>query len=181
MKSLKILVFVIIMSSCLLYSCKADNNSNASKDSTSSSIKSPSNSPGNASFSCKIDGKDFSGKGNDSYSNVAIISSPGLINFVLVPMEKFQGVPPQFNFFVADHGTTTIGESGNGDYAAKYSPGGIDNDYKCKQITVTIASSNESRVKGTFSGTLIDPKRNNKEIQVTEGKFDIPYSPYSKK
>ena len=180
MKLFKRLVFVIIISSCLLYSCKGDNNSNASKDSTSSSIKSSSNSTGDASFSCKIGGKDFPGKGNDSYSNVAIISGPGLINFVLVPMKKAQGVPPQFNFFVADHGTTTIRESGNGDYAAKYSPGGIDNGYKCKQMTVTIVSSNKSRVKGIFSGTLIDPK-SNKEIPVTEGKFDIPYSPYSKK
>jgi hypothetical protein len=95
-------------------------------------------------------------------------------------MEKQQGVPPQFNFFVTDHGTITIHASNNGDYAAKYSPGGIDNDYKCKEITVNITSSGGSRVKGTFSGTLIDPKTD-KEIPVTDGKFDIPYSPYSKK
>jgi hypothetical protein len=179
MQALKRFIFIIVISS-LFYSCKGNNNSSALKDSTSDSGNSSSNSAVDASFSCKIDGKDFSGKGNDSYSNVAIISSPGLINFVLVPMEKVQGIPPQFNFFVADHGITTIRESGNGDYSAKYSPGGMDNDYRCKQMTVAITSSNESRVKGTFSGILIDPK-SNKEIPVTEGKFDIPYSPYSKK
>jgi hypothetical protein len=138
------------------------------------------NAAGDASFSCKIDGKDFSGKGNSSYANVAIVTRPGLINFVLVPMEKQQGVPPQFNFFVADHGVTTIHAANNGDFAAKYSPGGIDNDYKCKEIAVNITSSGASRVTGTFLGTLIDPKTN-KEVAVTDGKFDMPYSPYSKK
>jgi hypothetical protein len=181
MKQLKGFVFFILTTSYLFYSCTGNSAAGVSNDNSASSPgNSSAKSTGDASFSCKIDGKDFSGKGNDSYSNVAIVTSPGLMNFVLVPMEKQQGVPPQFNFFVADHGATTIHASNNGDYAVKYSPGGIDSDYKCDEITVNIASSVGSRVKGTFSGTLIDPKTS-KEVAVTEGKFDIPYSPYSKK
>jgi len=178
MKKLKQLSLIILLFH--LYSC--NNSSSASVNQAHAATASTAASTGgDASFSCKIDGKDFSGKGNDSYSNVAIVTSPGVINFVLVPMEKQQGVPAQINFFVADHGTTTIHASNNGDYAAKYSPGGIDNDYTCKEIVVNISSADGSRVKGTFSGILIDPKTDNKEIAVTDGKFDIPYSPYSKK
>ena len=141
---------------------------------------SSANPAGDASFSCKIDGKDFSGKGNNSFANTAIVTKSGLINFVLVPMEKQQGVPPQFNFMVAEHGVTTIHASNNGDYAAKYSPGGIGNDYQCKEMVVNITSSGALRVTGTFSGTLTNPKTD-KEVAVTDGKFDMPYSPFSKK
>ena len=176
----------------IIYSCGSHNSSpagntadtiaaNAANASTSSNAKA---STGDASFSCKIDGKDFSGKGNDSYSNVVIRTAPGLINFVLIKMDNGQqGVPAQFNFFVSDHGTTTMHNSNspdNGDYSAKYTPGGVDNTFGFKEVTVVITSSDASRVKGTFSGTLFD-SQNKKEISVTDGKFDLPWSPYSKK
>src|SRR6185312_5141529 len=115
MKQIKKLMLITLIPLSLLSSCNGNSNANASKDSNSSSTpsteNSSANSTGGASFSCKIDGKDFSGKGSSSYANAVIVTSPGVINFVLVPMEKQQGVPPQFNFFVADHGTTTMHNS----------------------------------------------------------------------
>ena len=186
MKQIKKLILIILIPLSLLYSCSGNGNGNSisPKDSTSFSTKNSSaNSTGDANFSCKIDGKDFSGQGSSSYANTVILTSPGVINFVLVPMEKQQGVPPQFNFFVADHGTTTMHNSNstdNGQYSAKYSPGGVDNTFGFKEVTVVITSSDASGVKGTFSGTLFDPQ-NKKEISVTDGKFDLPWSPYSKK
>jgi len=188
MKQIKKLMLITLIPLSLLSSCNGNSNANASKDSNSSSTpsteNSSANSTGGASFSCKIDGKDFSGKGNDSYSNVAFVTSPGLINFVLVKMDKsLQGVPAQFNFFVADHGTTTMHNSNstdNGQYSAKYSPADAVDAFGFKEVTVVITSSDASGIKGTFSGTLFDPQ-NKKEISVTDGKFDLPWSPYSKK
>ncbi|HEY2721921.1 MAG TPA: hypothetical protein VGI82_09350 [Chitinophagaceae bacterium] len=183
----ELILITLIPLLLLLYSCSGKGNSNVSKDSTFTSAplakNSSANSTGNGSFSCKIDGKEFSGKGSSSYANTAVVTSPGVINFVLVPMEKQQGVPPQFNFFVADHGTTTMHNSNstdNGQYSAKYSPGGVDNTFGFKEVTVIITSSTASGIKGTFSGTVFD-SQNKKEISVTDGKFDLPWSPYSKK
>jgi hypothetical protein len=174
----------LIASACLLFACSGNTTANAIADSTSAGSSNTKTSSGDASFSCKIDGQDFSGKGSDSYSNVVIKSAPGVINFVLVKMDKSQqGVPAQFNFFVADHGTTTMHNSNstdNGNFSAKYSPGGVDDDFGFKEVTVTITSSDASGVKGTFAGTLFDSK-NKKEISVTDGKFDLPWSSNSKK
>lgn len=170
MQQLKLLS-AILLSSFLLYSCSGNTNANAGKDESPTASAAATS---DASFSCKIDGKDFSGKGSSSYANTAIVSSPGLINFVLVPMDAAQkGVPPQFNFFVADKGTTTIPDANNSAHSVTYSSG-LDN-YICKEMTITITSSGTSRVTGTFSGTFV--KENSTiNTQVTDGKFDIPYS-----
>ena len=56
----------------------------------------------------------------------------------------------------------------------------LDNDYQSKELMVTITSSGTSRVTGTFSGTLTEPKTD-RVVPVTDGKFDIPYSSYGKK
>lgn len=47
-------------------------------------------------------------------------------------------------------------------------------------MTVTITSSGTSRFTGTFSGALIEPKTD-REVPVTDGKFDIPFSSLSEK
>ena len=126
-----------------------------------------------ASFSCRIDGQIFSGAGNDRYSNIAIKSAADIVNFILVPMDgKMKGVPPQINFLVAPAGTTTI-KNNNGKYSVKYSPGGVDNDYQAAGVTVTISSSTAGRITGKFSGKFT---RSGKNVQITDGKFDIPVS-----
>jgi len=143
---------------------------------------SSANSKGDAGFSCKIDGKDFSGKGTDQIGNAAYTTATGIISFVLMPIVAGQkGVPAQLAFKVANKGITSIHGTDNPAYSVRYTPTNtLDNDYQCKEITVTITSSGTSRVTGKFSGTLIEWKTE-RDVQVTDGKFDIPYSSYSKK
>lgn len=183
MKQLKGFVFFVLTTSCLFYSCTGNSTANVSNDNgASSSGNSSAKSTGDASFSCKIDGKEFSGKGTDEMGNAAYVTGPGIINFVLTPIVAGQtGIPAQLTFHVADKGITTIHGTDNSDYSVRYAPANtLDNDYQCKEITVTIASSGTSRVTGTFSGTLSEPKTD-RTVPVTDGKFDIPYSSYSKK
>ena len=180
---------IIIFSACLFFACSGNNTANAGKDSTSTSLQTNASassntkaSTGDASFSCKIDGKDFSGKGTDQMANAALVTTLGIINFILSPIVPGQnGIPAQFAFYVADKGTTSIHGTDNPNYSVHYTQANtVDNAYQCKEMTVTITSSGGSRVTGTFSGTLIEPKTD-REVAVTDGKFDIPYSSYSKK
>ncbi len=102
---------VILFSSFLLYSCSGNISANGAKDKSSAPDNSSkvNDAKSEASFSCKIDGKDFSGQGTDQMGNAAFVTSPGIINFVLVPIVAGQkGIPAQLSFHVADKGTTTI-------------------------------------------------------------------------
>ena len=187
MKRLKIF-FALIISACLLFSCNGTPDTATAKDSSSSAtVPAPestsSNSTGDASYSYTIDGKISSGKGNaDNLS--AFKSGNGRVTFVLANMEpNQQGTPEQLSFFVADHGTTTMHNSNstdNGIYSAKYSPSNYTDAFGFKEVKVIVTSSDATGIKGTFSGTLYDPQ-NKKEIPVTNGRFDLPWSPYSKK
>lgn len=184
MKQTKLFISTLILVSLLCFSCNGKNsNATTDKDSSESNTASTStSSSGDVSFYCKIDGKEFSGNGSDNLSNAAIKTSPGIINFVLVPMKSGQkGVPAQISFFIADKGATTIHGDDNANYHVKYSPGGIDNDLNCKQMTVIITSSDASGLKGTFNGIFTDPKNIDKEVTCTDGIFNIPWSPHSKK
>lgn len=142
-----------------------------------------SSSTGDASFSCKIDGKDYSGKGTDQILNAASVHAPGVLYFAL--SSSFTGDLTTdlraggFGFEVPDKGTTVI----RGDEVPEYSVGyNLPNDqkhtFKCKGMTVTINSSG-TRVNGTFSGMMIE-QLTGKDVAVTDGKFDIPYSSLSK-
>ncbi|MDQ2862743.1 MAG: hypothetical protein M3R50_03660, partial [Bacteroidota bacterium] len=55
----------IIFSSCMLYACSGNSSTTSGRDSAISSENSSANSLGDASFSYKIDGKTYSGKGTD--------------------------------------------------------------------------------------------------------------------
>lgn len=186
MKQTKIFISTIILASLLCFSCKG-NSSNATtgKDNAEgNTTTATASTSGDASFYCKIDGKDFSGNGSDNYVNAAFKTNPGIINFTLAKMDKTQkGIPEQFHFTVADHGTTTMHNSNstdNGNYSASYSPRDYNDAFGFRDLTLTITSSDASGIKGTFSGTLINPQ-GDKAIPVTDGKFDLPWSSYSKK
>jgi len=168
-----------ILPACLSLAC-ADSSANAGNGPASTATP----SSGDASFSCKIDGKDFSGKGTDQYVNAASVHAPGIIYFSLA--SSFSGDPGAdmraggIGFEVPDKGTNVIRGEENPDYSIAYNPPNEPtNTYKCKEMTITINSSAE-RVKGTFSGTLIEPKTG-REVPVTDGKFDIPYSSLSRR
>ncbi len=182
MNHLKLLL-AIIFGICLLQACLGNNSAYAAKKDAANKNVSGS-SAADASFSCKIDGRDFSENKNDNLANAAFKTSPGIISFALVKIDKSQkGIPEQFKFVVADHGTTTMHNSNstdNDNYSASYGPRDYNDAFGFKELTVTVTSSDASGIKGTFSGTLIDP-RGDKKISVTDGKFDLPWSPYSTK
>ncbi|HEV8082325.1 MAG TPA: hypothetical protein VGP55_03945 [Chitinophagaceae bacterium] len=101
MKQIKKMLLITLSASSLLYSCSGNNNAAINKDSTSSPTSSTENSSenssGDASFSCKIDGKDFSGKGNAD-NLAAFKSGSGVVTFVLAHIEpNQQGIPEQLH------------------------------------------------------------------------------------
>ncbi|MEO7045018.1 MAG: hypothetical protein ABI091_06890 [Ferruginibacter sp.] len=177
----------IIFSSCLLYACSGNSTSNAGKDSSVSSENVSVNSSGDASFSYKIDGKTYSGKGTDEYFNCIYKKPNNIIHFILCPIDLKEKWPPQFSFGVADNGTTIIRQddmdklSSGSDvkYFANITFPSQDNsghhyEYNAP-ITVILTAVSASKVSGTFSGTLIDPDTK-KLIPLTDGVFDLPYS-----
>lgn len=184
MKQKKIFIAIIVLASLLFFACNGNNgNANTGKDSVESNTSTATaSSSDDASYYCKIDGKVFSGKGTNGFVNTAFATTPDITNFVLMSVVAVQqGVPAQFAFHVANKGTTTVHGTDNSNYSVKYSPeNSVDYDYQSKEMTVTITSSGGSRFTGTFSGTLIVP-RTDSVVPVTDGRFDIPYSLYSKK
>ncbi len=79
-------ISAIVVSSFLFFACSENNSSSKANDSASAkATSSETSSAGDASFSCKIDGKDFSGKGTDQIVNAASVHAPGIIYFSLSP------------------------------------------------------------------------------------------------
>lgn len=177
----------IIFSSFLLYACSGNSSTTTGKDSTSSPVNSSANSSGDASFSYKIDGKTYSGKGTDNIVNCVFKKQNNTIHFILMTIDPTEKWPPQFSFGVADNGTTTIRQedmnklSSGSDvkYFANISFQPQDNStphYEYNPpITVNLTSVSATKVSGTFSGTLIDPDTK-KVVPLTDGVFDLPYS-----
>lgn len=174
------------LATCLFFAYSGGPSS-STKDSTAatqvSAAAAPTTAGGDASWSCKFDGKDLSGKGTDQIVNAASIHSPGVLYFGLA--SSFTGDPGAdirlggFGFEVPDKGTTVIRGVEAPDYSIAYNlPNDPTKTYSCKEMTVTINSS-ATRVTGTFSGTLIEPKTS-RQVPVTEGKFDIPMSSLGK-
>jgi hypothetical protein len=145
----------------------------------------------NSTFSYKIDGQLYSWSGNDRYSNQATIDSNNEVFFTLMSNNPAEKNPPQFGFGVAAVGSTIInwenmdrfkssGSNGGNHFAnfrlsfpnenAKYP----DYEFGPKStVTVVITSKSESRIKGTFSGELVDVATQ-KPAQLAEGEFDLP-------
>jgi len=180
----KLFVFFIAFSFGAFSCNNAAQEANGSSPAASSDAAKTSSSSGDASFSCKIDGKDFSGKGTDQIVNAASVHAPGVIYFSLA--SSFSGDPGAdmraggFGFEVPDKGTTVIRGVENSDFSIAYDlPNDPTHTYNCKEMTITINSSG-TRVTGTFSGTLIEPKTG-REVPVSDGKFDLPYSTLGKR
>ena len=136
-------MLVLSILSLLVYSCTGHNSTQIAGGTNtiaanSKEVVNKKTDAANASFSCKIDGKVFSGQGKDQMGNAAFVTSPGIIKFVLVPLVAGQkGIPSQLAFYVADKGTTTIHGTDNPNYSVRYTGSNtIDNDYGCKEMTV---------------------------------------------
>ncbi|MBS1933812.1 MAG: hypothetical protein JST96_07415 [Bacteroidetes bacterium] len=166
-------LFFITLISCNSSSLGNSNN-NAAPEQTSSSA-----TIADAGFYCKLDGKEVSGKGTDQNINAAFRltgDDKGKISFRLSNLDN---IGEKFVFEVPGKiGTTTITATPTSSVA-----GYITNDavnYVDDPLTVTITSINDTRVAGTFSGTYTLSGSGNgnstQKIQVTDGKFDIPFS-----
>ena len=200
-KKLKIMkqlfIITIISLSLAICSCGGNNPGKESNtnDATASSDAATSSSTRDASFSYKIDGKLFLGNGTDNYFNIANKHPDNVVHFILTNLDPaLKTVQPQFSFSVADNGTTVVRKddmdrlsSGNNvKYFASFSiPGGGTGEVPryefndASTVTVTITSNTSSRLKGTFSGNLLNPDTQ-KVVQLTDGSFDIPFSSTSK-
>ncbi len=145
---------------------------------SSKQASSPSN--GDASFSCKLDGKEFSGKGTDQNINAAFHLTGDDKGQIFFRLSDMNDIGEQLTFEVpGKEGSTTF------NVTPTYSYDGYNTSdfatYIDDPLTVTINSISSSRVSGTFSGkyTLQKGSGNSKSkqtIEVTDGKFDIPFS-----
>lgn len=176
MKNVKGVIAILFAAALLSFG----NSSSSDQTKRNESALVSSASDGDASFSCKLDGKEFSGKGTDQNINSAFHltgSNKGQIFFRLSDMNN---TDDKLMFQVsAKEGSTTFKVS------PTYSYGGyITSDfatYLDDPVIVTINSISSSRVSGTFSGKYTLQKgtgnSNSKQtIEVTDGKFNIPFS-----
>ena len=193
----QLFIITIISLSLAICSCGGNNPGKESNtnDATASSDAATSSSTRDASFSYKIDGKLFLGNGTDNYFNIANKHPDNVVRFILTNLDPaLKTVQPQFSFSVADNGTTVVRKddmdrlsSGNNvKYFASFSiPGGGTGEVPryefndASTVTVTIRSKTSSRLKGTFSGNLLNPDTQ-KVVQLTDGSFDLPFAPASK-
>ncbi|MDB5156013.1 MAG: hypothetical protein JWR50_720 [Mucilaginibacter sp.] len=194
MKNIRLWLVMLVVS-CILFACSSNGSTSAGNGGTSNATSDNSgggSAKGNASFSYTIDGKTFSGNGTDNTANCAFKKSNNIVYFVLMSVDPSEKNPPQFEFSVADKGTTTITmddidrhSSGNNvAYFANFSlslpvKSEIPNYNFHSGITVVITASNSSRFTGTFSGDLVDPDTK-KVVQLNDGKFDLPFAPPSR-
>lgn len=168
------LLSAIIFFACLLQACSGNNSAHANAGKANAANENVSDASSLAgSFSCKIGGKDFSGRENDGINLSFINSGGGVINFDLfsrAPGEK--RILKEMNFFVANTGTTTIRRNDETNYQIDYSDPTMAHNCECNEMTVSVTPLGTSRITGTFSGTFIDDA--DKIIPVTDGKFDLP-------
>ena len=174
----KVIEVIAVLFAAALLSC--GNSSSANQTNRSESAQVSSLSDGDASFSCIIDGKKFSGKGTDQNINAAFHltgNNKGQIFFRLSDMNN-DGDKLMFQV-PAKEGSTTINVTPAHSYGG-YVTGDFAN-YIDDPVTVTINSISSSGVSGTFSGKYTLQKgsgnSNSKQtIEVTDGKFNIPFS-----
>ena len=182
-KDLFLGVAVLLFACSVFMACSGATGSSASRDSSAGTAPAagsdagPSSGDGNASFSSKLDGVDFSsGKGTDNLNAAFRLKGEDRHIFFMLcdpdnPVQKLSfEVPGQV-------GSTTL------TITPKYIYGGYTNkdwvSYNDDGLTITINSISATRVSGTFSGKYKAPANApsaKPEVEVTDGKFDIPFS-----
>jgi hypothetical protein len=174
------LFFACLLAVFCVVSCT--NNAQESKTKNSALVVSSNDivSEDDAGFSCKLDGKEFSGKGTDQNINAAFHltgENKGQIMIRLSPLDK----PEEKLIFqvTGKEGSTTFNVTPTYRYTGYTTKGYIN--YLDNPITVTIALLTATKVSGTFSGTYTLSKASSdsnakQTIEVTDGKFDIPFS-----
>ena len=196
MKQIKnYLLLFLLAASLLFFSCNAKNsNANSEKNSSAEVSASGATSAGDASFSVIIDGKEISGNVIDEMQlqNTAFIypetsESPKRLLFFLYSNK--QGTDfYSFRFSFPDkEGTYKFTRESDEDCHCYIR---LDNNLKSADnfsrydedsVTVVIDKITSTRISGTFAGILrlSDDTRSKpyaKQVTITDGKFDIPFS-----
>ena len=185
------LVAAVFSSICLLVACSGNN---AIKESHTASSRNPasSNSSGDikSSFSATLDGVEITGNGVDDLQlvNTAFIypqsNDSKRLLFFLKSTKNGSDTKPDysFRFSIPDKEgmfTKNIRDGQPYDTTLDFLTGDLSR-YWSQAVTVNLTSITASRIQGTFSGKFVlsddTPRGNKKEVTVTDGKFDIPYS-----
>ena len=191
MQGLK-LITAVLLSACLLSACSGNN----AKTNTGSPSDNPgtsgATSSGDASFSATIDGSNISGHGIDEMQlmNTAFIypgredkNSKRLL-FNLDSTKDSSDTKPDyaFTFSIPDKEgvfTKNLHDGQPYDIFLGFLTGDLSR-YTSQAVTVNLTSITASRIAGTFSGKFIlsndTPNGKKREVTVTDGKFDIPFS-----
>ena len=161
--------------------CSGNGSSSTGKDSVAdNAAASGTTSTGDASFSCKIHGKEFSSSEKTEMLNVAVNligHNKGKVIFSLSDLkENASGAVDMLSFIVpGKKGSFTLTAS-NSTPLDDYMLQGIF--YVPNPVTVNIISISATKIAGTFSGKYGMPSGAgySKTVEVTDGKFDIPFS-----
>ncbi|MBS1495328.1 MAG: hypothetical protein JST71_02720 [Bacteroidetes bacterium] len=185
---MKHLLFVISILLIATTTACNSNNSKASGNAGNSESASSKNSSAQGSFSATIDGEAISGGAIDELQlqNTAFIyptadnSGKRLLFFLY--SDKKGDMAYSFRFSVPDKtGAFTKKDRDDQPFDITLDFQGGDNSrYGAEDVTVNIISVNDKNITGTFSGKFLlgvdTPNGTKKEVTVTDGKFDIPFS-----
>ena len=184
---------IIIISSCLLFACTGNNSSG--KNNTSDSLGASGNTsststekPAKGNFSANIDGEAISGGVIDDMQleNTAFIyptaDSSGKRLLFFLHSDKKGDMAYSFRFSIPDKtGSFTKKDRDDQPFDITLDFLGGDNSrYGAEDATVNISSVTASAITGTFSGKFIlsndTPRGTKKDVTVTDGKFEVPFS-----
>lgn len=177
----------IILAALLFTSCNS-NSSKASGNTGNNESASSKSSSAQGNFFATIDGEAISGGAIDDLQlqNTAFIyptadnSGKRLLFFLY--SDKKGNMAYSFRFSVPDKtGAFTKKDRDDQPFDITLNFQGGDNSrYSAEDVTVNIISVNDKNVTGTFSGKFLlgvdTPNGTKKEVTVTDGKFDIPFS-----
>lgn len=177
----------IVLTAFLFASCNSNSN-NGSGNSGNRESASSKSSPTHGSFSATIDGEAITGGAIDDLQlqNTAFLyptadnSGKRLLFFLY--SDKKGNMAYSFRFSVPDKtGAFTKKDRDDQPFDITLNFQGGDNSrYGAEDVTVNIISVNDKNVTGSFSGKFLlgvdTPNGTKKELTVTDGKFDIPFS-----
>ena len=187
MQQIKKISSVIILAA-LLFSCNGNKSPNGNNSKTTDASAPSASSAGNSSFSANIDGEAISGGAIDDMqlANTAFIyptaDGTGKRLLFFLHSDKKGDMAWSFRFSVPDKTGTFIKKDRDDqpfDITLDFL-GGDNSRYGAEDVTVNIISVTSSRVTGTFSGKFLlgvdTPNGTKKEVTVTGGKFEVPFS-----
>ncbi|MGH2646616.1 MAG: hypothetical protein ACRDE8_03570 [Ginsengibacter sp.] len=187
MKQIKLSI-AIIFSACLLFACNENSTQTKNNSNNPDNSQASNGDPGKSSFSANLDGISISGGQIDDMQlqNTAFIyptaDNSGKKLLFYLYSDKKGNDSYSFMFSVPDKtGPFTKNFHDDQPFAITLDfLGGDLSRYLAAPVTVNIISITATRVAGTFSGKLSlssdTPNGTKKEVTVTDGKFDIPFS-----